>query len=76
MKTLYDGFDLCDPGTSVSMTINGPAPTILAMFFNTAIDQQLNRFAEEHGRAANEEEPRRSACARSRRCAALSRPTS
>jgi methylmalonyl-CoA mutase len=56
MKTLYDGFDLCDPGTSVSMTINGPAPTILAMFFNTAIDQQLNRFAEEHGRAANEEE--------------------
>ena len=39
MKVLYDGFDLCDPTTSVSMTINGPAPTILAMFLNTAIDQ-------------------------------------
>jgi methylmalonyl-CoA mutase len=39
MKVLYDGFDLCDPSTSVSMTINGPAPTILAMFFNTAVDQ-------------------------------------
>jgi methylmalonyl-CoA mutase len=39
MKVLYDGFDLCDPTTSVSMTINGPAPTILAMFFNAAIDQ-------------------------------------
>jgi methylmalonyl-CoA mutase len=39
MKVLYDGFDLIDPSTSVSMTINGPAPTILAMFLNTAIDQ-------------------------------------
>jgi methylmalonyl-CoA mutase len=39
MKALYDGFDLCDPSTSVSMTINGPAPTILAMFLNAAIDQ-------------------------------------
>jgi isobutyryl-CoA mutase len=39
MKALYDGFELCDPSTSVSMTINGPAPTILAMFLNTAIDQ-------------------------------------
>ena len=39
MKALYDGFDLCDPTTSVSMTINGPAPTILAMFFNAAVDQ-------------------------------------
>ncbi|HWE57600.1 MAG TPA: fused isobutyryl-CoA mutase/GTPase IcmF [Acidimicrobiales bacterium] len=39
MKALYDGFDLCDPTTSVSMTINGPAPTILAMFFNAAIAQ-------------------------------------
>ncbi|WP_206954923.1 methylmalonyl-CoA mutase family protein [Trinickia acidisoli] len=45
MKTLYDGFDLCDPATSVSMTINGPAPTILAMFFNAAIDQQHERLA-------------------------------
>ena len=41
LKVLYDGFDLCDPATSVSMTINGPAPIILAMFFNCAIDQQL-----------------------------------
>ena len=39
MKVLYDGFDLIDPSTSVSMTINGPAPAILAMFLNTAIDQ-------------------------------------
>ena len=39
MRALYDGFDLCDPATSVSMTINGPAPTILAMFLNAAIDQ-------------------------------------
>jgi methylmalonyl-CoA mutase len=39
MEVLYGGFDLCDPSTSVSMTINGPAPTILAMFLNTAIDQ-------------------------------------
>src|SRR6186997_3286585 len=39
MKVLYDGFDLIDPSTSASMTINGPAPTILAMFLNTAIDQ-------------------------------------
>ncbi|MCU1673310.1 MAG: Methylmalonyl-CoA mutase, large subunit [Frankiales bacterium] len=41
MKVLYDGFDLCSPTTSVSMTINGPAPAILAMFLNTAIDQRL-----------------------------------
>ena len=39
MKVLYGGFDLCDPATSVSMTINGPAPAILAMFLNSAIDQ-------------------------------------
>ena len=50
MKVLYGGFDLCDPATSVSMTINGPAPTILAMFLQTAIDQQLDRFRDEHGR--------------------------
>jgi len=56
MKALYAGFDLCDPTTSVSMTINGPAPTILAMFLNTAIDQQLNRFAEEHGRPSTDDE--------------------
>ena len=52
MKVLYSGFDLCDPSTSVSMTINGPAPTILAMFFNTAIDQQI----EELGRQPTEKE--------------------
>ena len=52
MKVLYDGFDLCDPATSVSMTINGPAPTILAFFMNTAIDQRLDKF-----RADNQREP-------------------
>ncbi len=50
MKVLYSGFDLCDPATSVSMTINGPAPAVLAMFMNTAIDQQLDKFRLEHGR--------------------------
>ncbi|MBW2366859.1 MAG: methylmalonyl-CoA mutase family protein [Deltaproteobacteria bacterium] len=49
VKTLYDGFDLCAPGTSVSMTINGPAPIILAMFLNTAIDQQMDRHRAETG---------------------------
>ena len=53
MKALFDGFDLCDPTTSVSMTINGPAPTILAMFLNTAIDQRLDRFDAEHGPAGH-----------------------
>ena len=47
VKTLYSGFDLCAPNTSVSMTINGPAPIILAMFLNTAIDQQVDKFREE-----------------------------
>ena len=56
LKDLYDGFDLCDPTTSVSMTINGPAPTILAMFMNTAIDQNLDRFRAEHGREPNAQE--------------------
>ena len=56
MKVLYGGFDLCDPATSVSMTINGPAPTILAMFLNTAIDQQIERFRGEHGREPAGEE--------------------
>ncbi len=50
MKKLYSGFDLCDPATSVSMTINGPAPMILAMFLNTAIDQQVERWLREQGR--------------------------
>jgi methylmalonyl-CoA mutase len=67
MKVLYSGFDLCDPATSVSMTINGPAPAILAMFMNTAIDQQLERFAAEHGRAPDAEE-----AARIRACALAS----
>ncbi len=56
MKVLYEGFDLCSPSTSVSMTINGPAPTILAMFMNTAIDQQLDKFQAEQGRAPTAEE--------------------
>ncbi len=50
MKALYDGFDLCSPTTSVSMTINGPAPTVLAFFLNTAIDQQLEQFRVAQGR--------------------------
>ncbi len=56
MKALYDGFDLCDPSTSVSMTINGPAPIILALFFNTAIDQQVERFKSENSREPTESE--------------------
>jgi methylmalonyl-CoA mutase len=50
MKKLYSGFDLCDPKTSVSMTINGPAPMLLAMFLNTAIDQKVERWLREQGR--------------------------
>ncbi|HWJ06304.1 MAG TPA: methylmalonyl-CoA mutase family protein [Steroidobacteraceae bacterium] len=49
MKKLYSGFDLCAPTTSVSMTINGPAPMILAMFMNTAIDQRVERHLRESG---------------------------
>ncbi len=56
MKVLYSGFDLCAPTTSVSMTINGPAPMILAMFFNTAIDQQVDKFRADNGRDPTEEE--------------------
>ena len=56
MKLLYDGFDLCALSTSVSMTINGPAPIILAMFLNTAIDQQVDKFCKEHNRAPNPDE--------------------
>ncbi len=56
MKVLYEGFDLCDPATSVSMTINGPAPTILAMFINTAIDQRVDRFVCEEGRQPDSDE--------------------
>lgn len=56
MKVLYSGFDLCDPTTSVSMTINGPAPTILAMYLNTAIDQQFDKFANDNGREPTDDE--------------------
>jgi methylmalonyl-CoA mutase len=56
MKVLYGGFDLCNPSTSVSMTINGPAPTILAMFMNTAIDQNLDKFKADNGREPTDTE--------------------
>jgi methylmalonyl-CoA mutase len=56
VKILYGGFDLGAPNTSVSMTINGPAPIMLAMFFNTAIDQQLEKFEAEHVRKPTETE--------------------
>ncbi len=56
MKKLYAGFDLCHPSTSVSMTINGPAPIILAMFMNTAIEQQVEKKEQELGRKLNDEE--------------------
>ena len=56
MRELFAGFDLCSPTTSVSMTINGPAPTILAMFLNAAIEQQLDAWGAEHGRQATTEE--------------------
>lgn len=49
-KRLYSGFDLTAPSTSVSMTINGPAPVILAMFFNTAVDQEVERRLRQSGR--------------------------
>jgi isobutyryl-CoA mutase len=56
MKVLYGGFDLCNPSTSVSMTINGPAPSILAMFMNTAIDQNLEKFKTDNGREPTDTE--------------------
>ncbi|WP_405139908.1 fused isobutyryl-CoA mutase/GTPase IcmF [Nocardia sp. NBC_01388] len=56
MKALYDGFDLDAPSTSVSMTINGPAPTILAFYLNAAIDQALEQFSAARGRDATTEE--------------------
>jgi methylmalonyl-CoA mutase len=52
-KKLYSGFDLCDPATSVSMTINGPAPMLLAFFMNAAIDQQCERWIAQQGLAAS-----------------------
>ncbi|MFZ5585220.1 MAG: fused isobutyryl-CoA mutase/GTPase IcmF [Thermodesulfobacteriota bacterium] len=59
MKVLYDGFDLVSPNTSVSMTINGPAPIMLAFFLNTAIDQQAARFEQENKRPPSKEEMKR-----------------
>ena len=56
MKVLYSGFDLCSPSTSVSMTINGPAPSILAMFMNTAIDQNLDKFKVDNSREPTDTE--------------------
>jgi len=56
LKVLYSGFDLTHPSTSVSMTINGPAPSILAMFMNTAIDQNLEKFKAENGREPTDTE--------------------
>jgi isobutyryl-CoA mutase len=56
VKILYGGFDLCAPSTSVSMTINGPAPIILAMFMNTAIDQQVDKFTEKNNRQPSQDE--------------------
>jgi len=56
LKVLYSGFDLCDPATSVSMTINGPAPMILAMFLNAAVDQQIEKFRAQNGRDATDDE--------------------
>ncbi|MDL5158535.1 fused isobutyryl-CoA mutase/GTPase IcmF [Actinomycetospora termitidis] len=55
MKVLYSGFDLTSPTTSVSMTINGPAPTVLAFFLNTAIDQVVDTYRSEHGEEPSEE---------------------
>ena len=56
MKVLYDGFDLSAPNTSVSMTINGPAPIILAMFLNAAIDQKVDAFVAENGKDPTKEQ--------------------
>ncbi len=56
LKLLYSGFDLCSPTTSVSMTINGPAPIILAMFMNTAIDQQVEKFVSDNNRGPDNSE--------------------
>ena len=56
VKVLYGGFELCAPNTSVSMTINGPAPIILAMFLNTAIDQQVEKFTRANGREPDSQE--------------------
>jgi methylmalonyl-CoA mutase len=51
-KKLYSGFDLADPATSVSMTINGPAPMVLGFYLNAAVDQQCEKWIHQHGQAA------------------------
>ena len=56
LKVLYSGFDVCCPTTSISMTINGPAPIILAMFFNTAFDQQIEKFERDNHRPPTDDE--------------------
>lgn len=61
-KRLYSGFDLCAPSTSVSMTINGPAPMVLALFLNTAIDQAVERRLRESGRWESAQEKIRELC--------------
>jgi len=58
VKALYAGFDLAALNTSVSMTVNGPAPMMLAMFLNAAIDQRIDRFMAENGRIPDENEAR------------------
>ena len=56
MKKLYAGFDLCESNTSVSMTINGPAPMMLAFFFNTAIDFEIEKITKQSGHSLSEDE--------------------
>jgi methylmalonyl-CoA mutase len=56
LKVLYSGFELCAPTTSVSMTINGPAPMILAMYFNTVFDQQIDKFERDNHRPPTDDE--------------------
>ncbi|MBV6492835.1 MAG: Fused isobutyryl-CoA mutase [Turneriella sp.] len=60
MKKLYSGFDLVNPSTSVSMTINGPSPTILAFFMNAAVDQQIEKYLAQEGKLREAEEKIRS----------------
>ena len=56
LKVLYSGFEVCAPTTSVSMTINGPAPIILAMYFNNAFDLQIEKFERDNHRPPTDDE--------------------
>jgi methylmalonyl-CoA mutase len=76
MRELYAGFDLTSPTTSVSMTINGPAPTILAFFLNTVMDRAVEAWATENGREPSARRRTASVLVPWPRCAARSRPTS